>query len=338
MLLTTNNLSIGYPLKGGGKNILHLNINFFLDGGEVNCLLGPNGSGKSTLIRTLCGLQKPLSGNVVINGKRVDKTPAAALARQVSVVLTGQVETANMTVFALVAYGRSPYTGFFGKLSSTDHKIVTKALNDIGIEHLQHRKFETLSDGERQKVMIAKSLAQQTPLIVLDEPTAFLDFPGKVEIMQLLRKAAWKHRKAVLLSTHDINLAIQFADRMWLMGKDRPVENGVPEDLALDGKIAAFFDRDNIKFEIGSGNFIFETDFRGKIAVSGKGEKHNWLVRSLQRKGFVIADPMDGDDCLGLIVASEEGYTIKISDKTAGMKSVEDVINYLTAKKYENTV
>lgn len=337
MLLHTDNLSIGYLQKKGGNILLHKDIQMTLSRGEVNCLLGPNGSGKSTLIRTLCGLQKPLDGHVLIENERVAQIPASVLAQRVSVVLTEQFESTNMTVFAMVAYGRSPYTGFFGALSAYDQQIVLQALKDVGIVNMSDRKFDTLSDGERQKVMIAKSLAQQTPLIVLDEPTAFLDFPGKVEIMQLLRKAAWQHNKAVLLSTHDINLAIQFADRMWLMGKNRPIESGAPEDLALNGNIAAFFNKDNIRFEIASGNFIFETKTIGKVAVSGAGDKCKWLIRALERKGFIVTSISD-DESLCKIKTGEDGFVLERTDKSLKLKSVEDVLNHLIEKKYENIV
>jgi iron complex transport system ATP-binding protein len=337
MLLHTDNLSIGYLQKKGGNILLHKEIQMTLSRGEVNCLLGPNGSGKSTLIRTLCGLQKPLAGHVFVENERVDQMSANSLARRVSVVLTGQVESANMTVFSMAAYGRSPYTGFFGAMSSHDQQVVVQALKDVGIENMSDRKFDTLSDGERQKVMIAKSLAQQTSLIVLDEPTAFLDFPGKVEIMQLLRKAAWQHQKAVLLSTHDIDLAIQFADRMWLMGRDRPIESGAPEDLALNGTIAAFFDKNNIKFETASGKFVFETKTIGKVAVSGTGDKRDWLVRALRRKGFVVSSIND-DDSLWLIKTGDEGFVLERLDKSLKLKSIEDVLNHLIEKKYENIV
>lgn len=315
---------------------LHHNLNFSLRGGEVNCLLGPNGSGKSTLIRTLCGLQKPIDGKVFIDGREVQSITPPELARLVSVVLTGSMDTTNMTVLALVAYGRSPYTGFFGKLGSNDRQAVVKAIADTGITHLQHRGFETLSDGEKQKVMIAKSLAQETPLILLDEPTAFLDFPGKVEIMQLLRDAAWKHNKAILLSTHDINLAIQFADRMWLMGKEKPFVSGVPEDLALNGMIAGFFDKEKIKFNITTGNFIFETDFKGKIALAGEGEKFRWLARALSRKGFLTVNMADDKKVIASIRVTDELITIKNNDKPMKMNTVEEVLNYLTGQ-YDET-
>lgn len=220
--LHTSDLSIGYKLSGGAVNMLHQHVNLQLHTGEVICLLGPNGSGKSTLIRTLAGFQKPLYGKVFFDNDDLSTLPAAQLAHRVSVVLTGQVDIANTNVFSMVAYGRTPYTGFLGRLQTKDRMIVDRALEQVGINNLAQRKFDELSDGEKQKVMIAKSLAQQTPLIFLDEPTAFLDFPARVEILKLLRQAARNSGKAILLSTHDLNLAIRFADNIWMMEKISP--------------------------------------------------------------------------------------------------------------------
>lgn len=325
--LKAENLSIGYQIGKNRDIILHKGINIELHAGEITCLLGPNGSGKSTLIRTLCGLQKPLAGFVTIKDNHVEKTLPAELSRLVSIVLTGQLEISNTGVFSVVAYGRSPYTGFFGALDGNDKEIVDKALQSTGIEHLRDRKFETLSDGEKQKVLIAKSLAQETPIILLDEPTAFLDFPGKVEIMQLLRNAAWKHGKSILLSTHDINLAIQFADRMWLMGKDKPIVTGVPEDLVLNGAIAGFFDKEKIKFEPATGSFIFETAFKGNVAMEGEGLGFEWLSKALKRKGFQVFNDNHTVDCIAGICVESHSFTLNISGKTLKFNSIGEVIS-----------
>lgn len=285
-LLHTEKLAIGYQTKKNGELRLHGDINLTLSKGEITCLLGPNGTGKSTLLRTLAGFQKPLSGEIWLGNEELNQIANREISQKISVVLTEQVEVGNMFVFDMVAYGRSPYTGFLGRLSESDRSIVIQALRDTGIEHLHQRRFAELSDGERQKVMIAKSLAQQTDIIFLDEPTAFLDFPSKVEILQLLRKAAWEHNKTILLSTHDLNLAIQFADNIWLMGKDQPLQKGVPEDLILQGHFGDFFDRETIRFDKRSGNFDFEVIHRKNVSVAGEGLLFDWLIRALKRKGY----------------------------------------------------
>ncbi len=331
--LTTSSLSIGYLIGKNREILLHKGINLELHAGEITCLLGPNGSGKSTLIRTLCGLQNSLAGSVSINGKQVDNTLPGDLSKLVSVVLTGQLDISNMSVFGVVAFGRSPYTGFFGALNEHDRNVVEKSIQSIGIGQLQHRKFETLSDGEKQKVLIAKSLAQETPIILLDEPTAFLDFPGKVEIMQLLRKAAWEHNKAVLLSTHDINLALQFADCMWLMGKDKPIATGVPEDLVLSGEVAAFFDKEKVRFEPESGNFIFDPVYRGIIEISGSGLHFEWLSKALKRKGFQVTEAGKGKDSIAGIMVTGQAFQIRLAKNTITSNSIAEVMDVLVHPK-----
>lgn len=328
-LLNTSNLSIGFQTNKNREVILHQDINLELRSSEITCLLGPNGSGKSTLIRTLCGLQRPLAGFVEINGKLVEKMLPGDLSRLVSIVLTGELEISNINVFSMVAYGRSPYTGYFGKLNDNDVKIVESAMQSTGIEHLSHQKFETLSDGEKQKVMIAKSLAQETPLILLDEPTAFLDFPGKVEIMQLLRNTAREHQKAVLLSTHDINLAIQFADRLWLMARERPIVTGMPEDLVLKGEIGSFFDKRKIRFEAETGTFIFETVFRGKVYLAGAGTTYDWMAKALKRKGFEIIDPDDTQGEATRINVGKGKFELIAQGKILQYNTIEEVLQQL---------
>lgn len=284
--LHTSDLAIGYNLSGGAVNLLHQHINLQLHPGEVICLLGPNGSGKSTLIRTLAGFQKPLAGKVFFGEDNFNNLTAGQLARQVSVVLTGQVDIANANVFSMVAYGRTPYTGFIGRLRPEDRLIVNQALEQVGINNLAHRKFDELSDGEKQKVMIAKSLAQQTPLIFLDEPTAFLDFPARVEILKLLRQATRNSGKAILLSTHDLNLAIRFADSIWMMGKEKPIATGTPEDMVLQGQFGNYFDNPQVTFDKLSGTFTFDAEQIGEVAVAGSGLHRAWLEKALERKGY----------------------------------------------------
>lgn len=209
-----NNLSIGYRTKVIGSN-----LNAELQGGQLTCLLGTNGVGKSTLLRTMAGLQPALRGKVLFRSggdetQAVSELSKGELARLVAVVLTEQPDVRQLSVSELVGMGRLPYTGFFGLLSHDDRQIVNNSLAQVGIQAFAQRQFDTLSDGERQKVMIAKALAQQTSVILLDEPTAFLDYPSKVEMMKVLRHMANDMNKTILLSTHDLDLALQYADRL----------------------------------------------------------------------------------------------------------------------------
>ena len=241
-------LSIGYTGKAGVKTVA-TDINASIRRGELTCLLGANGVGKSTLLRTLSAFQPKLGGNIYIDGREIDQYTPAELSRRIGVVLTEKPDVRNMSVRELVSLGRSPYTGFWGTYSDEDRHIVGEALEQVGIRELQDRLVETLSDGERQKVMIAKALAQQTPVIYLDEPTAFLDFPSKVEVMLLLRHICQESDKVVFLSTHDLELALQIADRIWLMDREEGLCIGTPEELAEKGVLGRFVERRGISFD-----------------------------------------------------------------------------------------
>lgn len=216
MQITLSHLSVGYKV---GHTVVS-DINLTLQSGQLACLIGENGVGKSTLLKTLTGFLPKLEGSLLLDGKDISEFSQRALARQISIVLTQKPEVQNLTVEEIVGLGRSPYTGFFGKLHANDQQIVDESITAVGIEKLKNRMIQTLSDGERQKVMIAKALAQQTPVIFLDEPTAFLDFSSKVETFQLLQRMAHEMGKLVLLSTHDLELAVRFSDTLLQVNGD----------------------------------------------------------------------------------------------------------------------
>lgn len=224
------------------------NINATLKSGELTCLLGANGAGKSTLLRTISAFQPSLKGNITIDNHDIANIEPRERAKLIGVVLTERTNVQNMTVTELVGMGRAPYTGFWGALSKEDKEIVSDAIAQVGISELATRMVHTLSDGERQKTMIAKTLAQQTPVIFLDEPTAFLDYPSKVETMQLLLRLCHESGKTILLSTHDIEIALQMADNLWLMEKGKGVSIGSPKQLAQDGTIQRFLHRPDVIF------------------------------------------------------------------------------------------
>lgn len=207
--ITTNRLTVGYR----GHRVVE-DISLSLPCGRLVCLLGPNGAGKSTLLRTLCGFQPPIEGTVTISGSDITTMSAAEVARLVSVVLTDRPLTPSLTAAEMVGMGRAPYTGFWGRLSDDDRRLVSEAMQAVGIAPLATRRMGQLSDGERQKVMIAKALAQHTPVIVLDEPTAFLDYPSKVAVMKTLARLAHDEGKTILMSTHDLELAAQLGDEL----------------------------------------------------------------------------------------------------------------------------
>lgn len=287
--LILDRVSIGYA-SGRGRRVVVDDIDTSLFAGELTCLIGSNGVGKSTLLRTLAGFQPALGGDIQLldsndfsSSRSVSSSSSEfsssekmsspsyrslrsctprELARKIGVVLTGKPDVAAMRVEEMLAIGRSPYTNFWGRLSPSDQAAVEDALALVGVAQLRHRQFHTLSDGEKQKVMIAKALVQQTDIVLLDEPTAFLDYPSKVEVMQLLRRFAHELSKTILLSTHDLELVLQVADKLWLLdgggettgiqgaeNKNCQLVVGTPRQLADDGHLSRFIDRDGIWFD-----------------------------------------------------------------------------------------
>ncbi len=185
--------------------------------GRLSCLLGRNGCGKSTLLKTIAGFLKPLSGEMTFQGQNLQDMSRKRLSRTIGIVMTGRVESQNLTVRELAGLGRAPYTGFFGSLSPEDREAVDHAMEMAGIQQLADRTISTLSDGEYQKAIIAKTLAQETPVILLDEPTAFLDYASKVELMETASRLAHESGKLILMSTHDVSLALHLSDDIFLM-------------------------------------------------------------------------------------------------------------------------
>lgn len=239
-------LSTGYR-NATKQKLLASDMNADLRTGELTCLIGVNGAGKSTLLRTMASLQKPLDGSIQLMGRRLEDYGVKELSREVSVVLTDEVPEQNLSVEDTVALGRIPYTGYFGGLSTQDRRHINEAIEMVGMSAFRGRRLYSLSDGERQKVMIAKALAQDTRVILLDEPVAFLDFPSKVGMLRMLGHVAKERNKSVLLSIHDISLALQMAQRLWIL-RERSFIEGEPRYLAEEGKIDFLFSGEGIRF------------------------------------------------------------------------------------------
>ena len=241
-----NNLSIGYTHNRLQQPVMGV-IDATLERGELVALIGANGAGKSTLLRTLSAFQQPLSGSITYPDGKSNSHTASELSTQLAVVLTGNGNIQNLTVREVVAMGRSPYTNFLGHLRKHDKEIIAEAMNMVGVTHLAERRVETLSDGERQKAMIAKALAQQTPVIMLDEPTAFLDFNSRVQLFRLLQRLAHDTGKAILVSTHDLELVLQLADKVWLI-QDKKMHTGEVKELAANGTLKRFIESEGIAY------------------------------------------------------------------------------------------
>jgi iron complex transport system ATP-binding protein len=243
-LLQANGLSIGYKI-GRRERVIAADLNVAVRGGEMVCLVGPNGAGKSTLLRTLAGMQPPLAGQVLLEGAPLVGMGSIERAQRIAVVLTSPVDVDYMTAEEIIALGRYPYTGISGRLNEADRRMVAWALKAVGAEALASRPLRALSDGERQKVMIARGLAQEPALLLLDEPTAYLDLTHRAEMMRLLRLLAREgvHGRplGVLLSTHELDLSLRSADQMWLMQKGRPLQTGAPDALLERGAFQAAF-------------------------------------------------------------------------------------------------
>ena len=233
-MIELQHLTVGY-----GEKAVLTDITQTLAAGQMVSLLGANGAGKSTLLRTLAGFQPPLAGKVLIDGRNLHSLSPAERSKAVSVVLTERVEVPYMKVEDLVGMGRSPYTGFFGRLDKEDRAIVAEAIGMVGIAHLAQRTVDTLSDGERQKALLAKALAQQTPIILLDEPTAFLDFHAKVGTLRLLLRLAHETNKTIFLSLHDVEMAIQLSDALWIV-QDGEISTGTTASLTQSGTLGRF--------------------------------------------------------------------------------------------------
>lgn len=253
-ILSTSNLSIGYTTKKE-KIVIASNLNLNLQAGKLISLIGANGIGKSTLLRTLCGIQKPLSGTVFLNQNDIQGYEPLDLAQNLSLVLTEKLPPNNLTVFELIALGRQPYTDWLGKLSNDDIAKVNEAMQVNQIEHLATKKHFEISDGQLQKVLIARALAQDTPLIILDEPTTHLDLLHKVSVFKLLKKLSQEINKCILFSTHDIDLAIQLSDEIILMTENEVIQDE-PCNLISRGIFDTLFKDENIKFDSEKGRFI----------------------------------------------------------------------------------
>lgn len=284
--LTTTNLTIGYR-QGKAENRLFTDLNLSLKGGGMICFMGPNGAGKSSLLRTLAGLQQPLSGTVLLH------PPAGKedVSKHIAVVLTDRINHPNLTVEALVTFGRYPYLGWDVSLTPHDRQVVDEAIERARLQPLLRKKIYELSDGQLQLVMIARALAQDTPVILLDEPTAHLDLNNRVEIMNLLRELSRTTDRAILLATHELDLALQTADLIWLTGKHRNILSGFPEDLVLNGSFDDIFELKG--FDLKTGKILHQPFRTTRVRLTGEGAAYLWTKNALERNGFGIG----GEEC-----------------------------------------
>lgn len=320
----------GYA-AGGHRTAVSERIDETLRAGELTCLIGPNGAGKSTLMRTMAGLQAPLDGVVRFEGADVHRMPPAERARRLAVVLTEPIHVPLLSAYDLVAFGRAPFTGWNGQLNADDHQIVADALDAVGAADLASRDIAELSDGERQRIMIARALAQQPSAMILDEITGFLDLPHRIEVMRLLGRAAHERGCAVLLSTHDLDLALRTADRIWLMPARGPLRAAMPETLVLNGAFQAAFSLDDVTFDEQSGSFRVRHPRHWPVTVNGDPPAAMWTERALERHGFYAVSGGERPDARVEVTSHAAGirWSLHIDDASHHHASLDDVIHAL---------
>lgn len=324
-IIETQNLSIGYN-QLGKKTALFPPINVDLNEGDVVALAGPNGAGKTTLFKTLSSTLAPLDGQIFLFGKEIRNYSAAERSKLYSIVLTERPDDMFLKVFDVVALGRYPYLGLWAKLKKNDYQIIEKSLDVSGVLHLIDRPFRCLSDGERQKVMISKALAQDTPLIFMDEPAAFLDYPSKIELMTLMLKLSREQGKTIMFSSHDLDILLRTADKLWIVANNKPLISGVPEDIALNGLIDNYFSRNGMKFDLETAQFTNLQPTKGKIGVLPQDVRLQWVARALTRKGFAVVEPQDG---IVNIDFFENQYRLQLLGKQYFAESIEVVLNLI---------
>lgn len=286
-ILTARQLTIGYA-PGPRAHPIAGPLDLSLRAGEFVCLLGPNGTGKSTLLRTLGAMQPSLEGSLELDGRDIREIPPRERARLISLVLTDTLPPGMMEAYAMVALGRHPYSGWFGGLNAEDHACIRRALDAVGANHLADRQVGELSDGERQRICIARALAQEARIMLLDEPTAFLDLPRRVELMGILRQLAHQQQIALLLSTHDLDLALRFADRLWVLDPSGHLIQGFPESIAMSKAFAAVFQSEHLLWDPARGNFRNPVTPTQLARIHGSGASALWAQRALERLGLGI--------------------------------------------------
>lgn len=318
-------LSVGYLQPGDQPLEVLKNINLTAAPGEMVALIGSNGIGKSTLLRTIAAFQPSLAGEIQISGKGLKALNPKEISRIMSFVSTETIRIPNLSVFDLVAYGRFPYTNWIGMLADEDKRVVYDAIEKVGLGEMAGKPVMQISDGERQRAMIARALAQDTPVIILDEPTAYLDVSNKYEIFHLLQVLAGERKKTIILSTHDLNIALREVDKLWIVTETINYQ-GAPEDAVLHGWLNQMFNNEHIGFDDKEGEFYFRKNFKAKVKVEGEGLPLIWTLRALNRKGYQIVMQAEPDF---KIVAQENRWKLISSGSETEFQSIYQLLAFL---------
>ena len=324
-MLILSNLSIGYR-----RRVVMRHLNLSATEGELVALIGRNGLGKSTLLRTIARLQPALSGELNVAGKPLESYSRNELAGLLSIVSTESLGVSHLTVRQLVSFGRFPHTNWIGKLTEKDATLIEEAIQSVGIASLQNKNLHEISDGERQRAMVARALAQDTGLILLDEPTAFLDMPNRYELIHLLRQLTQTKRKTILFSTHDLNIAMHQADKLWLMTDDLASE-GAPEDLILNQQFTRIFDGTKLQFDDGKGEFNIRRHDMQPIKLAGEGKIYFWTKKALERSGFTVRKEEKKDIADVIITEGDtNAWTCNSHEEQLQFTSIYKLSKYLT--------
>ena len=329
-------LGIGYAKSTSGTCILADLLSMQVKAGEIIALVGRNGCGKSTLLRTMARMQSPLKGTVFIGGKDIKSIARLEFAKILSFVSTEIVDIPYIRVSELVSLGRYPHTNWIGSISGPDKAVVNNAIELAGIGHLRNKLMHELSDGERQKTMIARALAQDTRIIILDEPTAFLDLPNRYELLRLLNHLAHEMGKTVLYSTHDLSIALHESDKLWLMASGT-VNEGAPEDLIITKGFHKLFENSDLYFDMNAADFRLRRKYTGHIRIEGDPELMLWTSRALERIGIKTRDEDTGGT--SILAGYQKGspvWSLNFNEQLQTFFSVYDLISFLKIVQIKN--
>jgi len=324
--LQTRDLTVGYHSRRRRRVVLS-GLNLTVHPGEFVCLLGANGSGKTTLMRTLTRTQRALAGSVEINGENIARMSHYDLARNVAVVLTERIAVGAMEAYQLVELGRYPHSGWSGLLSERDNQIVRESIAAVGAQHLARRDVNELSDGERQRIMIARALAQRPAVLLLDEPSAFLDVSARVEMIAMLRRLAREQNVSVVLSSHDLELALRTSDTIWLFDGTGGIKTGAPEDLLADGSVAAAFSGSGIVFDAEERAFKVRNTPHSKAFIEGDANRLGYATSALEREGYAVTGSIEESDVQ--VTISAVGWDAKGQGRDGRGKTFAELAHFV---------
>lgn len=326
-IISLNNLALGYD----GSDKLLINVNAEVRAGEMVALIGKNGSGKSTLLRTIAALQKPIEGHILVSNQMNTSIPANKFARILSIVESGSSPIENLNVYEFVSMGRIPYTNWWGSLRGKDHDRIIEAIGFVAMEDFMEAPVNRLSDGERQRVMIARALAQETSILLLDEPTAFLDLPNKFEIISVLQKLR-EAGKSIIYSTHDLETAFLFADKCWVIHEKELLEGGT-EDLGMQDVYGTIFKNTKVHFDESVMKFTPIRPVIGDVCfIPGNNIESRWTLQTLKRIGINVKH-IKSDSYPEIEIRKSEGtihWSVSHKENSIVFISLYDMAHYLS--------